>query len=338
MEMERICMAAGIILFAVPAFSAPEMLDDSGITIQRAAQVEELRAALVATIWGDGGFPSGKLPEVKRGVALPFPELAAIVVAVDELVYALPLGLSSTAYVLHPMTPRNRLAIFHQGHGHELLNAGGEETVRFFLEVGYTVIGMWMPLYGPNKDSSEPPMKYHDSLMERAVEMQPVHPLALFLEPVVAALNHALQDGPREEVVMIGISGGGWTTTLAAALDPRIRISFPVAGTMPLYTRTGGSIGDREQYDENIYRIAGYPDLYVMGSYGAGRKQVQILNHEDPCCFAVKAAPAYVAEVQARVKELGEGEFVFHIDTSHDEHKISAHAIEAFVKPNLSKR
>src|SRR5262249_34152814 len=28
-----------------------------------------------------------------------------------------------------------------------------------------------------------------------------------------------------------------------------------------------------------------YPDLYVLGSFGPGRKQVQILNRRDDCCF-----------------------------------------------------
>ena len=51
----------------------------------------------------------------------------------------------------------------------------------------------------------------------------------------------------------------------AGAVDPTIRYSFPVAGSIPLYLRTGGSVGDKEQYLEEFYRIAGYPDLYVLG-------------------------------------------------------------------------
>ena len=29
---------------------------------------------------------------------------------------------------------------------------------------------------------------------------------------------------------MIGLSGGGWTTAVEAAIDPRIKLSIPVAG------------------------------------------------------------------------------------------------------------
>jgi len=67
------------------------------------------------------------------------------------------------------------------------------------------------------------------------------------------------------------IPGGGWTTTLYAAIDPTIRCSFPVAGSIPLYLRTKGSVGDREQFEPSFYSIAGYPDLYVLGAHGRGR-------------------------------------------------------------------
>jgi hypothetical protein len=34
---------------------------------------------------------------------------------------------------------------------------------------------------------------------------------------------------------MFGLSGGGWSTTIAAALDPRITLSVPVAGSVPKF-------------------------------------------------------------------------------------------------------
>ena len=88
---------------------------------------------------------------------------------------------------------------------------------------------------------------------------------------------------------MVGLSGGGWTTNLISALDDRIKYSFNVAGSIPLYYRERGSIGDIEQYLPQLYRdIAGYPDLYILGAFGKGRKQVQILNRQDDCCFGQK--------------------------------------------------
>jgi PhoPQ-activated pathogenicity-related protein len=36
-----------------------------------------------------------------------------------------------------------------------------------------------------------------------------------------------------KHIVMAGLSGGGWTTTIAAAIDPRIQLSIPIAGSIP---------------------------------------------------------------------------------------------------------
>jgi hypothetical protein len=123
-----------------------------------------------------------------------------------------------------------------------------------------------------------------------------------FMEPVRAFLSYLQtnsdSDGfPRcTDYHMTGISGGGWTTTVYAAIDPTIELSFPVAGSIPLYLRcpTGGAATyshDAEQFQGNgIYHIAGYQDLYILGAAGTNsngfpRHQTQILDREDDCCF-----------------------------------------------------
>jgi hypothetical protein len=137
---------------------------------------------------------------------------------------------------------------------------------------------------------------------------------------------------------MAGLSGGGWTTTLYAAIDPTITMSFPVAGTIPLHLRSSGSVGDTEQFLPAFYKIAGYPDLYVLGSYGAGRKQVQILNRRDDCCFGERqhqgkmsydtAMRGYERQVRGTLHELGDkGSFRLEIDEAAPGHTISWNAI-----------
>jgi len=116
-------------------------------------------------------------------------------------------------------------------------------------------------------------------------------PMKFFLESTVAGLNYSKSRSRADHFPnyrafhMVGLSGGGWTTTVYAAIDPTIRCSFPVAGSLPLYLRVGGSVGDREQLEPSFYGIAGYPDLYVLGAQGSGRRQVQILVRRDDCCF-----------------------------------------------------
>ena len=38
---------------------------------------------------------------------------------------------------------------------------------------------------------------------------------------------------PDKHVAMLGLSGGGWTTTVASAVVTDIDLSFPTAGSMP---------------------------------------------------------------------------------------------------------
>eukprot|EP01043_Picozoa_sp_COSAG02_P103688 COSAG02_NODE_39697_length_414_cov_0.596825_2_plen_47_part_01 len=45
------------------------------------------------------------------------------------------------------------------------------------------------------------------------------------------AVNYAKNVLRYKHIVMVGISGGGWTTTVSAAIDPRIELSMPIAGS-----------------------------------------------------------------------------------------------------------
>jgi hypothetical protein len=181
-------------------------------------------------------------------------------------------------------------------------------------------------------------------------------PMKYFLEPTALGLNYLERRSRSDHFPkyrafhMTGLSGGGWTTTIYAAIDTRIRCSFPVAGTIPLYLRTGGSVGDREQFEPSFYRIAGYPDLYILGGHGRGRKQVQILVRRDDCCFGeaqhdskasgvayAEAMREYETRVRTALKEIGHGSFRLEIDDTAPSHMISHHAIQNVLLPELSK-
>ena len=149
---------------------------------------------------------------------------------------------------------------------------------------------------------------------------------------------------------MVGLSGGGWTTNLISALDDRIKYSFNVAGSTPIYYRAGGSIGDIEQYLPQLYRdIAGYPDLYVLGAYGKGRKQIQILNRYDNCCFGQKqhdpsrdyADDMHLVEksVIEKLVTLGEHDhYYLVIDETSPNHQISEYALKNVILPELKRK
>lgn len=150
---------------------------------------------------------------------------------------------------------------------------------------------------------------------------------------------------------MLGLSGGGWTTTLYAAIDESVRTSISIAGTVPIYLRAGSSFGDMEQTIPELYEIAGYPDLYVLAATGAGRRHVQLLNRRDNCCFGESASqydesahgPWDLAmrdvelEVQKRLAEMGArgGAFHLEIDEAPQHHTISWNALVATILAEL---
>ena len=141
---------------------------------------------------------------------------------------------------------------------------------------------------------------------------------------------------------MVGLSGGGWTTTVAAAVDPRIKLSVPVAGSFPRQLPCGINVNDPEQD-----AIASYLNLYALGSLGAGRRQVQVLNEYDRCCFKVKCdrpvhdnqpdIQKYERLVQDADQRLGGGRFSVHIDFDSHRHQISANVAQEVILPALKQ-
>jgi hypothetical protein len=321
------------------------------IHVHTPADVERVRRELTAYIWKAPALPSD-LPEVQKAVRKPFLGWggARTIARADQLTVSID-GFVSRMYLLFPARTNgsHSLMIYHHGHSPFLAQERGRETVRFFLERGYLVLIAFPPLFGPNTgpipDRSKTPAprlsEYHDLMFK--LETPTLSPIKYFLEPVVRAVNYAQQVLHLQSVYMIGISGGGWTTTLVAALDPRIRFSFPVAGSLPFYLRRRDRPcpsrikGDREQYHPPLYAIADYLDLYVLGAYGRGRGQLQVLNQYDPCCFSGVGFRTYEDIVKDVVDKLGEGRYDVFLDSSHKSHLISRHALVDGVLPFLAQ-
>ena len=334
--------------------AAPQLIDDRQITIHSARDVIARRRALAHYLWGDDGFPSRRLPDsVVTNIPAPVHHLDHLA-RVDEISVELMPGLKSVACHFLPQRPNGELVVVHHGHGCTMdddpsgaeAGYGLQRTIAGLLERGYGVLGVFMPHMRPGDCTGR-----HDALCETGVTGSP---LKFFVEPVAVCLNYLQRWSNRHDFPsyrafhMIGLSGGGWTTTLYAALDPRIRRSFPVAGTIPLYLRSGGSIGDREQYEAAFYSQAGYLDLYILGAHGRGRKQTQILNRRDDCCFGEaqhqvradglgypQAMFAYEQQVRDVLARIGPGIFQLKIDEAAPSHMISHHALREFIFPEL---
>lgn len=313
----------------------PPVTDD--ITIATPADAERRRQRLRRYVFGPGSLPDG-LPAVERGIADSEFAGATNLARIDKLTIALPLGFTSVAYHLIPRRANRKLLIYHNGHHQDLSH--DKATVAYFVARGYALLVFSMPFSGFNTNpeavdtrcgrvelADAGPATSHDALacLRR--------PIRYFVEPVAVGLNYTSWLG-YEDTAMMGLSGGGWTTVLYAALDPRVRRSYPVAGSVPFHitarTCPGDTpetvpqcFGDIEQRLPGLYRIANYLELYTLGGWGSGRKQLAINNVYDPCCFAGLGHAEWRPEVQAALRRLGSGAYDARGDTTHHEHLIS---------------
>ncbi len=307
------------------------LVDDREIHLSNSLDVSTMRKRLIGFVWGTKRLPDNVPTDIEEDVSSPFPDIQHLK-QVDRITIQMDLGFTSMAYLFHPNTPKNTLAIFHQGHSDDLGAYGAEATIRSLVAEGYTVLTLMMPLLGEN----EHVVPRHDDIFLLTQLELTYHPMKFFVEPVVVALNYLQEKYAFDHTTMMGISGGGWTTVVAAAIDPRITLSIPIAGSLPLYLRTEQrDIGDREQYEESFYQIAGYPDLYVLGASGERRRQIQVLNRYDSCCFGGLRYREYEERIQRALQVIGEGQFRVVLDESHKDHLISPYALKEYILPTI---
>lgn len=351
--------------------------DPSGqIRFQTSAEAEARREQMVRFIWPDG--LTAARPRVTTGLA-DCPELAAVD---RELISAIDLydvdvagmDFHALCYVAHPAKQHAgaaRLAIVHAGHMPEgaanYLAAGLAEAIEALLREGYVVAAVQMPLAGWNQDADgqlPDAAKFsierrltsgHDELFSKVAGQLDGQTFRFFLEPVVQVTNEFLARYPRpERLLMIGLSGGGWTTHLSAAVDPRIDVAIPVAGALPLYARpfSPGSKGDAEQEYTPLFRerdtnddqipdaadgVASWMEIFALGGISAQpdrpRREVQVLNLYDSCCFSGRAFETYEDVVSSRAAAIPGSAWQPYLDESHRDHMISAEVIERVLVP-----
>ncbi len=352
----------------VPSYIARDYLSD--LVVSSRAELASRRAALTSWIWGPTGSLTDAHPVVgSHQVGIVHPQIAALDLPnlarvdryrVDVPIPALPeeteAPLVSHIYEFVPAVANGRLLIYMQGHLQDpesLFDSpamiGADGVLRMFLERGYRVVFMQMPLLGDNQDPRFPfeGTKNHDVLGSR--EREGFNPLRPFLEPVAAVINYAFARFGPMDVSMTGVSGGGWLTTVYAAIDTRITNSFPVAGSMPYSLNQGaddpcahGMDWEQAQFSggPESPQPLGYLDLYVLGSTADAdstvkRQQIQILNRYDPCCWTgAKAENTYAEELGAFITSLG-GSYSMTIDATHLQHLISTWALREVVLPAL---
>lgn len=296
------------------------------IDIKNEKDIIEKREKLIEYIWKKKDFPYSKMPDkIEKGVKIQeYESLNKMenLKSIDKLTVSMECGFKSYICLFHPLKSSGKFIICQQGHSKDYLN----RTIQYFLKKGYTVMGLLMPGFGlNNKPIVDIPrlgklrMKSHSYYL--MLDSDNFCAFRIFLEPVAACVNYTIKELGFNTIYMVGLSGGGWTTTIYSAIDTRITKSYPVAGTYPIFVREKRDWGDYEQFFPWIYKIANYLELYIMGAYE--RRQYQLLNKYDSCCFAGYESQLYEREVKEVLSRLGKGKFDVFIDDSHKKHQIS---------------
>ena len=245
-------------------------------------------------------------------------------------------GINSESYLFLSNESNNKLIIYHQGHDGDFYL--GINTIDFFLKNNYNVLAFSMPLHGMNSQPIvEIPrigtMKLFLHQQLQLLDNSEFSSMKFFVEPIYASLELIEKKYNFEQYNMIGISGGGWTSTIYPVVDDRISKSFSIAGGLPIALRSNfEDKGDYEQVLPEMYRLMNYAEMYVLASIGDERKHIQIFNKYDPCCYAGEKHEMYKDSIKLKIKELGTGYFESYTDSTHKEHKISQFSLELVIK------
>ncbi|MDT7830206.1 hypothetical protein RQM65_16175 [Pricia sp. S334] len=116
-------------------------------------------------------------------------------------------------------------------------------------------------------------------------------PLALFISSPYHIINNVIKSKNYKEVIISGVSGGGWYSTVLAGLIPEIDELYSFNGTLPLVYRIGtDSKGDYEQQFSKFYDQFDYYTLYLLSIFNSQNDPARLSYHlyssEDECCFS----------------------------------------------------
>lgn len=299
------------------------------IAIKTRDDAQAARRALNKAMWGPQGLPRALLPRaIERGYRLGgFDDVAALS-RIDRLI--IPVGNTYVAYAYHlrPKRPNGRVVLYQHGYAGTIVDA--KRWIAMLLARGVTVIGLNNYNYGENrtKEAFIPRVGHYSLYLWDFMNLLE-YPLRVYFQPIIVSINHAIRELGVDHVDMIGFSNGGWMTMVAAAMDPRIRRSYPVAGGYPIYLRSGEKgVHQPEHFYRPMLLATSYLDMFVLAALEPGRRQVQIFNRFDRCCWRNLKARLYEPVVKDAVRRIGGGAFMVEIDETHADHKISPHAFD----------
>lgn len=218
-------------------------------------------------------------------------------------------GLNATGMLTRPVDHQKGvgavagLVVFQSGHegmGYHLrpdavfLDPDGYAA--HFAELGFDVITLCMPLLGFNQydDNPRPPVddgllyvSFHEVFKDEIwgsmsggsanERKEGATALSYFVAPVLLALDWAEANLGHTHFAMAGCSGGGWTTVLSAALDPRISLSIAVPAPLPPHLIDALEWEpldwEAKMNPPAVYRSCSFLCMFVLATIGGSEQQ-----------------------------------------------------------------
>jgi len=305
------------------------------IDLENSSDVENKRELLKNFIWKNFEVGNSEIEFEESIFDERYSELDNLE-QINKITVMMEYGVDSKSYLFLANESNNKLIIYHQGHDGDFYR--GINTINYLLKNNYNVLAFAMPLYGMNdKPTVDIPRigKFELFVHQQFqfLDNEKFSSIKFFVEPIYVSLNLIEKKYDFEEINMMGISGGGWTSTIYPAIDNRISNSFSIAGGLPIALRNNfQDKGDYEQVLPEMYKLVNYPEMYILASYGENRKHIQIFNKYDPCCYAGEKHKLYTDLIKSKIKDLGTGNFESYTDSTHKEHKISQFALNIILK------
>lgn len=280
------------------------------IHITDESSANTLRTGLIADIFNGNGLPTvtGSVTGSHTG-AMHICNSANITgwTSIDKRSYSMNdddgFSWTNIAYLLHTdaASPNGNLAINIQGHISDSASAH-EGFMSDLLADGYDVLFVALPIASNDNVETNPSVTAqstagHDQI-KAALDDGTYNPLELYLFDKISAIDELA--GNYTEIYCCGISGGGWCTTLLAAIDTRISKAVAVRGMIPRTFRDAmiNTEGDYEQLGAtflsaslrtstqlfNLGSTTSYIDFSIMATTG-GRIFHVTTHRTDTCCF-----------------------------------------------------
>ena len=182
------------------------------------------------------------------------------------------------------------LVVYH--HGHEPPPGCRPNTNRVaghFTDAGYDLMELFMPLRNCNNVASRniDLAKGRHDYFKRFDGSKDERNLRFFMEPALLAIAHA-QSLRYANVVLVGLSGGGWTLLFAAGLLPKILLTVDIAGTCrdPLLANP---IWKPHYEQTRLLHLLDERRMFELATRERGRTLLQIFHETDRCCCSARS-------------------------------------------------